>query len=296
MVYSTHADIDFVLTDLPAVPTPKRVLLTPPDFFDVAYVINPHMADHVGTVDHAAAQDQWEALREAYASLGITPSTVVPAEGLPDMVFCANQTLPYYHPRTGERGVVLSRMHADERRDEVPHFEHFFRQHGYEVLSLPDDAGTFEGMGDALWHPERYLLWGGHGIRTDRAAYDVVTERLDVPVLALHLDDPDFYHLDTCFSALSPSAVLVAPGAFEQDALDLIHHVFETVVEAPEREARERFACNAHCPDGTHVLIQEGCTETNRRLRAAGFEPVELVTDEFIKAGGSVFCMKQMFW
>jgi N-dimethylarginine dimethylaminohydrolase len=44
------------------------------------------------------------------------------------------------------------------------------------------------------------------------------------------------------------------------------------------------------------VLIQEGCTETNARLSAAGFSPVPLDTSEFIKAGGSVFCMKQMVW
>ena len=92
------------------------------------------------------------------------------------------------------------------------------------------------------------------------------------------------------------SKALIVPPAFDQAGLDLIDHVFETVVEVPEREARELLAGNAHCPDGTHVLIQEGCTGTNERLRRAGFEPVELATDEFLKAGGSVFCMKQMFW
>ena len=33
-----------------------------------------------------------------------------------------------------------------------------------------------------------------------------------------------------------------------------------------------------------------------KRLRAAGFEPVEMDTSEFLKSGGSVFCMKLMFW
>ena len=64
----------------------------------------------------------------------------------------------------------------------------------------------------------------------------------------------------------------------------------------PEDEARHRLASNAHCPDGKHVLIQEGCPVTNRQLKEAGFIPVELETGEFLKAGGSVFCMKQMFW
>lgn len=296
MVYTQRSDIDFTLQSLPAVPTPKRVLLTPPDYFEVAYVINPHMEDHVGTVNRSVAQRQWRAVHEAYASLGVTPSTVMAVEGLPDMVFCANQTLPYYNPHTGTRGVVLSRMYAEERRDEVRHYEQYFRQIGYDVVPLPGDAGTFEGMGDAIWHPGRYLLWGGYGFRTARAAYDTIAEQLATTVLALRLDDPDFYHLDTCLSPLDPSTALIVPQAFDQDGLALIRHVFETVIEVPEREARELLAGNAHCPDGTHVLLQEGCKETNERLRQAGFEPIELATDEFLKAGGSVFCMKQMFW
>jgi N-dimethylarginine dimethylaminohydrolase len=151
-------------------------------------------------------------------------------------------------------------------------------------------------MGDALWHPGRYLLWGGYGFRTDRAAYDVIAERLDVTVLALHLSDPDFYHLDTCLSPLDETTALYVSAAFDDDALALIELGFETLIEVPDQEARTLLAGNAHSPDGTHVLIQEGCTETNRRLRAAGYEPVELATDEFLKAGGSVFCMKQMYW
>jgi N-dimethylarginine dimethylaminohydrolase len=90
--------------------------------------------------------------------------------------------------------------------------------------------------------------------------------------------------------------VLIHPGAFDDDGLALIHDLFERVIEAPEDEARELFACNAHCPDEEHVLIQRGCDTTTRLLRDAGFAPVELETSEFLKAGGSVFCMKLMFW
>jgi N-dimethylarginine dimethylaminohydrolase len=44
------------------------------------------------------------------------------------------------------------------------------------------------------------------------------------------------------------------------------------------------------------VLIQRGCAVTNERLRAAGYEVRELDTDEFLKSGGSVFCMKLLMW
>jgi N-dimethylarginine dimethylaminohydrolase len=284
------------LSSLPPLDTPRRVLMTTPAHFEVAYVINPHMEGNAGTVDQAEAHRQWAALRDRYRDLGIDVAEVDGVYGLADMVFCANQTLPFTRPG-GTRGVVLSRMYAEQRKGEVPHYAEFFAGQGYEVHRLDDDlAGTFEGMGDALWHPNRRLLWGGYGFRTDRNVYDRLAGFLDTEVCALNLDDPDFYHLDTCLAPLDEKTALVFPGAFDEDGLSLIRHFYEVVIEAPEDEARGLFACNAHCPDGRHVIIQRGCTVTNGRLREAGFEPVEVDTGEFLKSGGSVFCMKLMFW
>ncbi len=295
MLYERADQIDFELADAPALPRPVRVLMASPEHFEVAYVINPHMEGAVGTVNRSEARRQWDALREAYETLGVQPSVIEGAEGLPDLVFCANQTLPYY--RDGRKGVLLSRMHAPERRPEVEHAARYFQRLGYETQPPPGPEGAaFEGMGDALWHPGRYLLWGGYGFRTERSVYEHIAAALGVRVLLLRLGDPDFYHLDTCFSALSPEAVLIYPGAFTAEGLALIRRLFPVVVEAPEDEARRLFACNAHCPDERHVLIQAGCAETCARLRAAGFMPQELQTSEFLKSGGSVFCMKLMFW
>lgn len=281
---------------LPAIPRPGRVLMTTPAHFTVEYVINPHMEGHVGSVDPERARAQWEALRAAYERLGVEVATVEGAEGLPDMVFCANQTLPYRTPG-GERGVVLSRMHAAQRKAEVPHYARFFADEGYETHALPADVpGDFEGMGDALWHPGRYLLWGGYGYRTDRTIYDRLSADFGFPVVPLALTDPEFYHLDTCLCPLDEATALCYPAAFDDGGLEALRAHFPRLIEAPEGDARERFACNAHTPDGRHVLIQRGCTETNRLLQKAGYEPVEVDTDEFLKSGGSVFCMKVMFW
>ena len=281
---------------LPAIPRPGRVLLTTPDHFEVAYVINPHMEGNVGDVDPGRARSQWEGLRDAYRRLGLEVSVLGGAAGLPDMVFCANQTLPYQTPG-GERGVVLSRMHAAQRKPEVEHYEAFFEGQGYEVHGLdPDLPGDFEGMGDALWHPGRYLLWGGYGYRTDRQVYDRFESALGFVVVPLKLEDPDFYHLDTCLCPLDEQTALIYPGAFDDEGIAALKAHFPRLIEAPEDEARRLFACNAHCPDGKHVLIQTGCTTTTRLLQAAGYDVVPVQTDEFLKSGGSVFCMKLMFW
>ncbi|BBM70126.1 dimethylarginine dimethylaminohydrolase family protein [Rhodothermus marinus] len=296
MVYRQAEQIDFTIETTPPMPLPRRVLMVSSDHFDVEYVINPHMEGHVGQVDRALARRQWEALRDTYRTLGFEVHVLDGVPGLPDMVFCANQTLPFLRG-DGERGVVLSRMHAPQRRDEVPHIARFFEQQGYALVSIPDEVpGSFEGMGDALWHPGHALLWGGYGFRTDQAVYEWLARELGVRVVALHLTDPDFYHLDTCLSLLDAGTALYVPAAFDEAGRALLHRLIPNLIEVPEREARELLACNAHCPDGRHVLIQQGCTETVARLRAAGFEPIELDTGEFLKSGGSVFCMKLMFF
>jgi N-dimethylarginine dimethylaminohydrolase len=295
-VYRTSSEIDFTLTDCPVVPPPGRVMMVSPEHFDVQYVINPHMEGRIGSVDPDQAKEEWDRLREAYTDLGADVFTAAGTPGLPDMVFCANQTLPYYNPRSGEQGILLSNMHASQRKPEVEHLEAAFRRVGYSARPLPDDVGDFEGMGDAIWHPDRYLLWGGYGYRTSLDVYHQISRMLNLRVIALKLSDPDFYHLDTCLSVLDEHTALIFPGAFDEDGLALLRTFFDRLLEAPEDEARKLFACNAHSPDRKHVIIQRGCVETNRRLVAAGFKPVEVDTGEYLKSGGSVFCMKQMFW
>lgn len=296
MVYRTRAEIDFRLEDLPVMPPPRRVLMGRPDFFDVSYVINPHMAENVGRVDAGEAADEWRLLRRAYESLEVPAETVPAVEGLPDLVFAANQTFPFYDPRDGTRGIVLSEMHAPERRDEVRHFARFFRSQGYQSVRLPGTVGSFEGMGDALWHPGRHLVWGGYGFRTTLDALRSLSSMLEVPVIALRLVDERFYHLDTCLSLLDDHTAMLYPPAIDEEGQALVRHFFTQIVYVPEDEAVNLLACNAHSPDGRHVLIQKGSRTTIGRLQDAGFEPVEVETGEFLKSGGSVFCMKQMFW
>ena len=189
-------------------------------------------------------------------------------------------------------------MHAPQRKGEVPHYGRYFESIGYEVRSLDEDLpGDFEGMGDAIWHPGPATCCGAATATAPTArCTPACLTRSASPVLTLSLTDPDFYHLDTCFCPLDEETVLIYPGAFDDDGLATIKAHFRRVVQAPEREARELFACNAHSPDGQHVLIQRGCTDTNALLQAGGYKVIELDTDEYLKSGGSVFCMKLMYW
>ncbi len=295
-VITSVDQIDFSLDDIGTMPLPKDALMVTPKYFSVDYVINPHMTENVGRVDKMEAQNEWEVLKSTFQQIGITVHTIEGEEGLPDMVFCANQSLPFVD-KDSNRHVVMSIMHADQRKDEVAYIEQWYRQNGYEIHYLDEkEIDDFEGCGDAIWHTGKQLLWGGYGYRSSLKAYDTVSELFDVPVIALKLVDEAFYHLDTCFCVLDSQTVLIYPQAFDEEGLELINTLFDEVIHASKYEAEELFACNATCPDGRNVIIQQGCTDVNKKLRDAGFAVQEVSTYEFLKSGGSVFCMKMMVW
>lgn len=285
----------FKLGDIKNMPMPGRVLMVTPDYFDIRYEINPHMKGHIGTVDKEKARRQWNAVKKIFAGIDL-PVTVIPGEkGYPDMVFCANQSLPYIDSNV-RKHVVMSIMHSEHRKGEVAYLEQWYRINGYTIHYLPDSVSDFEGMGDAIWHSGKRLLWGGYGFRSSLDAYMTLSEILGVPVITLELKHPSFYHLDTCFCSIDTNTALIYPAAFTDKGLALIRKLIPNIIEAPAREAEEKFACNAVCPDGKNILIQKGCHETVKELKKAGYSVHEVETGEYLKSGGSVFCMKMLAW
>lgn len=292
----TLAELDRLdIASLPQRPEPQRILMCTPDHFDVLEVKNPFMAGNIGRVDRERARAQWLDLVRVFQAAGHEVLFIDGVPGLEDMVFAANQVLPGIDEQ-GRPYVLLSRMRHPSRRPEVPYFRAWFERRGYLIRELPAAAGYFEGQGDAIWHPGKQLLWGGHGPRSSFGAYAQVGLQLGVPVITVELVHPSFYHLDTCFCVLGPDAVLVHPGAFDAASRAMIGRMFARVIDVEEVEAAQFFACNAHSLDGSKVVLQRGARATTARLRAEGFQPIEVETGEFLKSGGSVFCLKMMIY
>lgn len=295
-VITAPKQLDFRLSELPAMDKPGKLFMVRPTHFAIDYVINPYMKDHVGKVDKEAAARQWEAVREAFVQTGMEVHVLEGEPDLPDMVFCANQSLPF-RSDNGDKEVIMSIMNSARRKPEVAPVEAWYAAQGYERHHLNyKKINSFEGMGDALWHPGRKLLWGGYGFRTSKAAYGFITKTFEVPAILLELRHPEFYHLDTCFCALNEQTVLIYPPAFTKTGLQMIRKLFPKVIEATKEDALHRFACNATCPNGKQVVIQQGSSATVKQLQEHGFEVIEVETGEFLKSGGSVFCMKMMAW
>ncbi|HVE12912.1 MAG TPA: arginine deiminase-related protein [Elusimicrobiota bacterium] len=281
----------FSAKNCPAMPTPSGYLMCPPDHYDVLEVRNPHMAAGVGRVDRAAARAQWDGIRAAFEGLGKPVKLIEPVAGLEDMTFAANQSMTGLTARM-EKVCLLGQMRHPGRRGEVPHYERWFAEQGYKIARLSDPAFTFEGTGDCVWHPGKRLLWGGYGFRTDPEVYEEVAAAFEAPVVLLKLVNERFYHLDTCFCPLNQEAVLIYPPAFSPESLELILKIFPIVLAAEEREASQLFPCNAVIVDSRTAILQKGANQAVHHLKAIGLDVLELETGEFLKSGGSVFCLK----
>lgn len=295
-VHDTVSEITTLdITNIHTRPPHTTAILTDPVHFKRVYKINPHMN---GEVNVERAKEQWTTLYETFiehaetvhtldpnATTKLTESTTAPsASTLPDMVFVANHGLP----TPDGTGFISARMATEQRAGEPLHFGAWADEHDYDIFDAPEQS--FEGMGDAIWHPNRELLWGGHGVRTERCVYDDISTRLNVPVIPLELTSEHFYHLDVSFAPVSESVVLIYPEAFTETGLAKIRAVFDTVLEAPEQEALSNLAVNIEV-FGETVIIPSGTPETQRLLQDAGFDVVPVDTSEFQKAGGSVCCL-----
>lgn len=293
-VYARAAEWPRRPRDLPAVAPLGAVLLADPAGFAVEAVHNPHMADASGApqrVDAARARTQWSALADAYRACGVGVEILPAAPGLADLCFSANPTLVLSMP--DEPAVWASRMAHASRRPEVERHAEWFMTRGVRLREMPPQVQRFEGGGDGIPHPGRFLLHAGVGPRSERAAWIALAAahpQLDVLLYALR--DPRFYHLDTALAALTASVCLYVPQAFDADGLGLVQAAFADPIALTLEEAL-RFAANAHCPDGRHVLLQRGSPRVEAELRARGLTPVPLETGEFMKSGGSVYCLKQ---
>lgn len=259
-----------------------RVLVCPPEYYRIAYEINPWMRVERAADPHVA-RAQWEILMAVLEkACGAVLERVEPVEGLPDMVFTANAGVVI------GQTAMLSRFRHAQRQPEEARFAQWFDAQGYTVIRLPRDV-CFEGAGDLLGNRE--VWFGGYRQRTDLRAYEVVQPLLGCDIIPLALVDARWYHLDTCLCPLTGGDVLWFPGAFDRQGQVVVRDRVPVSrrIEVREDEAM-RFACNAVCL-GPHVVIPEGCPDTTSRLEAQGYQVHAVCLSEFIKAGGAAKCL-----
>jgi N-dimethylarginine dimethylaminohydrolase len=258
-------------------------LMCPPEYFTVAYIINPWMHGNLRRIDNAVAKQQWRALYDTLTDHA-TVRLVLPQPGSPDMVFTANAGL------VKGKSFIVSRFRYPERQYEEPYFADWFMDRGYDVSLMPRDV-PFEGAGDALFDRGASRLWMAHGHRSISESRDVLQDRLGLEVIALKLVDTRFYHLDTCFCPLEGGYLLYYPPAFDAESRAAIEARMPAARRiAISEEDALAFACNAVNIDST-VVVNRATGAFVKALGAKGFKVLQTPLAEFMKAGGSAKCL-----
>ena len=263
--------------------TRDKILMCPPDFFTVDYVINPWMAGHDSEMDRDLAEVQWNTLKDTIAEHADVV-TMDAQPDLPDMVFTANAGVVL-----GKKAIA-SHFMPHERRPEEAHFKKWFAENGFSLLDLDEKIG-FEGAGDCLFDRGGQWLWTGHGFRTEIEAHKEIEDFFSVDVVSIKLTDSRFYHIDTAFCPLSNGFLMYHPPAFDFDSRVAI----ESRIPPHKRIVVDtldagNFACNA-VNIGDTVILNKASDPLKARLMLSGFKVREVDLSEFLKAGGSAKCL-----
>ncbi|MBI2705009.1 MAG: amidinotransferase [Actinobacteria bacterium] len=262
----------------------RRYLMCPPDFFTIAYEINPWMHADV-TVDRDLAALQWHTLRHALRTAGAAIEVLDPVDGLPDLVFTANAGV------VDGRRFVPSRFRNPERASETPIDCAWFERHGYELHPMLPGV-VHEGAGDALPFTDRSgtpVLVSGYRTRSDVQSHVSLSRVLGVPVRPVELVDRRLYHLDLTFCPLDKRRAIVVPGAWDRYGARMMD---ELVPEPLELSVDEALGFVANSLVVGSVVVMPHCPpRVGWQLERWGFTAVEVDVSEFHKAGGACRCL-----
>jgi N-dimethylarginine dimethylaminohydrolase len=258
--------------------TRPTYLMCPPEWFGVDYVINPWMAGNLHRSSRDLAFAQWKGIHNVLR--GVADVRLLhPEPNCPDMVFLGHGALVHH-------GVAaLSSFTHKQRRAESEHLSRWLETHGFLLWNTPRET-AFEGEGDVTFNDEGTHLWAAHGVRTCRSSHRHIADAWHVPVTSLHLVDPRFYHLDTCFTPLHGGFLLYYPAAFDNASNAAIEAAYPANkrIAVSEADATHMACCALNI--GRTVFTGELSSALANRLFDAGLDVVQLELSEFIKSGG----------
>jgi N-dimethylarginine dimethylaminohydrolase len=269
-----------------------HLLMSPPDFFEVAYAINPWMNPEQWSLDAKRLTREalagWNQLRAQYESLGARVLVKPAAKGWPDLVFTANCAVVL------DGKALLARYLKSERSGEEAFGHQMFEQlrarGEIDAIFRTPEGVYFEGAGDAIYDSQRKLMWMGFGQRSCRSAHHTVEQVFRVPTLSLELVDPYFYHLDTAFCLLSQGEILYHPAAFTEEGRDQIRALAgEALIEAPLEDALQ-LGVNSVCI-GRDVVMCHCSPALRAELEARGYRVRVVPLGSFNRSGGAAYCL-----
>lgn len=237
-------------------------------------------------VKKGKVQEEFERLVEIYKKLGLEVLILPAQPGLLDMVYAANFGFVI------DDIFIRSNFRYPQRRKEAYFAEQLFSKKGFKVKTLPEDI-FFEGQGDMFYRDGKFFC--GYGKRTMKKAIPYLEKILGEKLITFEVNDPYYYHLDTCFAPIGKGIAIIKPSSFKKEDVAKMKKNFKKVIEVGERD-NPFYCCNVVAVGDTLILGKGIGIDIKKTFSKACFDVIETPMDEFFKGGGSVKCLTLEFF
>ena len=264
----------------------RAVLLHRPGA-ELAASADPNAVQMVEAVDTEKAQQQHDALAQAYRDAGVAVYYVnPPAMPTPNQMFCAD--LMFMTPE----GCILARPASDVRAGEERQVAAALARIGMPIVRTISGRGVFEGA-DAAWiTPKKVMV--GRGIRTNSEAISQMRTVLgEMGVELLAFDMPiGTMHLQGMLRFADPTLALAWPVRLAYAAVETLRAEGYRVEFLPDvSEAIHNAAFNFVTLGPRKILMAAGNPLTQQFYASLDIECVTVAVDELYKAAGSIGCL-----
>jgi N-dimethylarginine dimethylaminohydrolase len=255
----------------------RTLLMCRPNFFRIAYQINPYM-DRSRQPDPRALKAEYKDILAAHIAAGRTVRFIDPDPDQPDMTYTANQAL------IRGKSAVLGNL-PPERAGETALLRPWLEAHGFKVYECPY---RFSGQGDCLPTGTGAVIKGRQW-RSDPRSDDFIRETLGYEIIPVHTISDEWYDNDLVFGIIRPGLVAACWDALDEvsqatlRARDDLEFIDVALGEA------KNFVCNL-VSDGETVVMPEGGPLLAAELQRRGLSVVEKSIDQLKLGGGAIRC------
>jgi arginine deiminase len=269
----------------------RAVLLHRPGA-ELAASLDPNAVNMLEPLDLARAQEQHDAMAEAYRSAGVAVHYAEPAgPPSPNQMFMAD-----LFAMTPE-GALLARPASEVRAGEERVAARRLAEMGAPIVRSISGRGTFEGA-DLIWlDPQTAIV--GRGLRTnDTGAAQITGVLAEMGVDTIVVDLPvGTMHLMGTLRIVDRDLALIWPYRFAHRGLEALRERGYRVELLPEgEETRLGTAFNVVTLGPREILMGAGFPRTQAFYERLGITCRTTPVDELAKAAGSIGCLTGILW
>lgn len=264
----------------------KKVLLSAPDFLSIDVPLNVITQGHKDKGNSLSLQRACDEHKEFVSIFESYDIEVLMGQTSPRCVYTLN---PRDLGVTTEKGIIFGRYVREVRWGEERLAEKALYANKVPIF-YKLDRGTFEG-GDFMY-ADKNLAFVGHGCRTNPLgikALELALFDTDIEIIPIDFDEV-YLHLDMICNVVGEKTVVLYKEALPDYIINIFHKKKFELIEVTKEEVFLH-GCNLLSIGSDTIISHIQAENTNKKLRALGFNVEVANFKEVLKSGGGPRCM-----